>query len=533
MTFPSLVPPEPSISDAPARWAQGPSSSIPAHFLTLKKPSDVDVETLALLNVTFRPQCEIEALLPSEPNAYLPPTSWLEAPTGSPLVSSPATEPIIRLLSNGRRAPDRNEFYTRAKELFFKNEDAFSTLTRKARAGQVPLRLAHFRKFWEGLDNMAYYWDNTLDEYLPPKLGAATSAMEKPQYTGNRTDVVPPELDTNTGVELSSSLLSEPRKKPKTEESRTKDILTLPINSMGLGPTTSAITSSKVLPARSAPPRVPWAMNMPIVAEKPLDLSKGSYRGYRIGNGAEMPDQYRLDCTRAFLEPIAWAFGVTLVPHRRPPVLHMEHVRFPVRMNSVGWRSPTDRARARQGWMEGPVLGLQCRPETNFGATGNLEAESVLDLVRELGGMLLLAQERARQGKTEVKAGEGKWWTVTPRWGGGSGGDVGDALHTELEFSPTTASPKSEISEKERTVTGRPRGSSTKDRKRPTPAEIWSVLRSGNPLWDPKIVYEAIGKDPTSEWDEVYLTLKASITLTFGYQSYILMPSTDLYGIFT
>jgi hypothetical protein len=155
--------------------------------------------------------------------------------------------------------------------------------------------------------------------------------------------------------------------------------------------------------------------------------------------------------------------------------------------------------KARQGWMEGPVLGVQCRPDTNFGAGGNLEAESVLDVVRELGGMLLLAQERAREGKSEVRAGEGKWWTTALRWGGGPGGEVGEATGAsdDVEQASSTPPPKPEVK-----VPGRPRMGS-KDRRRPSPAEIWKMLRVGNPLWDPKIVYEAIGKESGAEWDEV------------------------------
>lgn len=444
-------------------------------------------------------------------NDYLPPKSWLETPVQNEpeTASASASEPSVKLLSNGRRVPDRNEFYMRAKELFFKNEHAFSNLTRKPNAGQVPLRLAHFRKFWEGLDNLAYYWDNSLDEYLPPKpenikgtenaSQQTSSGLANGKSTSNGADATPPELASGSDIEILSSI-EEPRKKAKTEAIGDETLVS-PTTSMGFGSglppaQPSSIASSKALPARAAPPKVPWAVNMPSISEKPTDLSKGSYRGYRIGNGAEMPDQYRLDCVRAFLEPIAWAFGVTFSPHRRPPVLCLDHVRFPVRMNSVGWRGPADRMKARQGWLEGPVLGIQCRPETNFGATGNLQAESALDVVRELGGMLLLAQERARQGKIEVRAGEGKWWTSKPRWGGGPGGEVGEATGTSDTPSQESV-PKTE----EKPI-GRPRLGS-KDRRRPSPAEAWKVLRPGNPLWDPKIVYEAIGKDRNSDWDEV------------------------------
>jgi hypothetical protein len=515
VTFPSLTPPDPSLPNPPPAWFEGPLPGIPAHFISLKKPSDVSLDTLALLNISFHPECDFETLLSSLPNdaqSHLPPRSWLEVPDqrGLPETSS-TSEHSINLLSNGKRAPDRNEFYVRAKELYFKNEAAFSNLTRKADPGQPPLRLAHFRRFWEGLDNMAYYWDNSIDEYFPPNPGHtvenADAALTSPSaMTNGKAQEGDAKAEATSIIETASvpgsSNGEEPRKKAKIE-AVSNETIALPMNSLGFGgdgiaipARPSIISSSKDLPARIAPPKVPWAVNMEHRSQKPVDLSKGSYRGYRIGNGAEMPDQYRLECVRGFLEPIAWAFGVTFVPHRRPPVLLLEHVRFPVRMNSVAWRGPADRVRARQGWMEGPVLGIQCRADTNFGSTGNLEAESILDAVRELGGMLLLAQERAREGKTERRSGEGKWWTTQHRWGGGPGGEVGEALGAS-DVPPQDTAPK--VEEKP----SRPRvGSNLRDRRRATPAEIWNVLRPGNPLWDPKIVYEAIGKDRSVEWDE-------------------------------
>ncbi|KAF2115296.1 hypothetical protein BDV96DRAFT_612646 [Lophiotrema nucula] len=510
VTFPSITPPEPTLEKLPPPWSEG-TSRIPTHFLNLKKPSDVNLETLGLLNVLFEPQGDFETLLASSPNgaeSYLPKKSWLERPTQTDVEPPSTSESSIKLLSNGRRVPDRNEFYLRAKELYFKNEDAFSNLTRKSTAEKVPLRLAHFRRFWEGLDNMAYYWDNSLDEYLPPKPGPAQPNKSEEESTNPPRNTINGSTISN-GAEAHSNPVTpdeEPRKKARTA-GEVSETPALPTSTTGCAtgivePTSStSISSSQALPARLAPPKVPWAVNMRQTSEKPPDFSNGSYRGYRIGNGAEMPDQYRLDCVRSFLEPVAWAFGVTFVPHRRPPILCLEHVRFPVRMNSVAWRGPADRLKARQGFLEGPLLGIQCRPDTDFGSTGNLEADSVLDIVRELGGMLLLAQERDREGRTEKRAGDGKWWTTQHRWGGGPGGEVGEGLNPNSSIPEDPISPTSPLDDK----SVRQRAGFKDRRPRASPAEIWKVIRSGNPIWDPKIVYEAIGKDKASDWDEVFM----------------------------
>jgi hypothetical protein len=504
--FPSFQPPEPSTSGPPPSWTADGKGGISAHFLGLKRPSDVTEDTLALLNVSFQPECDFETLLTSLSNdaqLHLPPKDWLDPPEHIDLLMSSAS--AVTLLSNGRRKPDHNEFYVRVRELLFDNADAFSTLTRKGSRGQASIRLAHFRKFWEGLDNMAYYWDNSLDEYHLPTESVNGGGETSSKLSGLNTSIrgqgttgeTKVDRNSKTGPEVSSPSEEEPRKKAKVETvSPTPQSASTNVFPPGSAPT-SSIKTNRVLPARNAPPKAPWATALEH-SNKPVDVSRGFYRGYRIGNGAEMPDQYRIDCVRAFLEPIAWAFGVTLAQHRRPPILKLHRVRFPVRMSSVAWRSPQDRAKARQGWMEGPLLGMQCRADVSFGSTGKTGTESVLDTVRELGGLLLLAQERAREGKTERRDGEGKWWTMKERWGGGPGGEVGDAQGaSDVSVKETSGA------REEKLVQRNPDGS--KVRHRPTPAELWKVLRPGLPSWDPKVTYEAIGRDRSVEWDDVCL----------------------------
>lgn len=516
MTFPTPDLPKASIDQPPSAWAES-TLKIPKHFLSLRKPSDVGLETLELLNVSFEPECDFDTLVPyahATGAPYLPPNTWLEPPDSErPAIPDINSDPPL-LLSNGRRVPDRNDFWQRAKELLHNNEDAFAALSRRPKPDQVPPRLAHFRKFWEGLDNWAYYWDNSLDEYLPPKDDSADG--EKDEVLENVTTDAEVKLKTGLG----------PIKKQKMDSMSLNGTAELPFPAMDFGADPLALfgfggsfeeallsgsleaslsggshrtISTDTLPARPSAAKVPWAANMPSVAEKPVDLSKGSYRGYRIGNGADMPDQYRLECVRGFLEAISWAFGVTLSPHRRPPVLCIGNVRFPVRMNTVGWKSPKDRMAARRGILEGPVLGVQCRPDV-FGLSDNIQAKSLLDVARELGGMLLIAQERAREGKTEKRAGQGKWWTSKPRWGGGPGGETAEAVDTV----PTSASTSDTSVEKAAKVTQKLSARQKPGmRRRPNMSEHWKILRPSATLWDPKVMYEATGKERGSDWDEV------------------------------
>jgi type IV secretory pathway VirB10-like protein len=203
-----------------------------------------------------------------------------------------------------------------------------------------------------------------------------------------------------------------------------------------------------------------------------------------------------------------------------------------------------------------------CRAETNFhddrkedekADDGNImtsvaedQRKAVLDLAREVGVMLLLAQERAREGKDPARPGEGKWWTVTPRWGGGPGGLMEDEVLPEQQLNedkegstsppraneamqepstkptnppnpPTTplqedlqhssARPKRKANAEDATAppaSNSNSSSSTNTKKsvphkrnsssKPTLAQKWKTLRPGPSIWDPRMRYMRIGK---------------------------------------
>ncbi|KAI9878290.1 MAG: hypothetical protein M1830_001347 [Pleopsidium flavum] len=214
--------------------------------------------------------------------------------------------------------------------------------------------------------------------------------------------------------------------------------------------------------------------------------AKKTYKGRRIGTGSQMPEIYRDDTVRYFVETIAWAFGCQVTTPRMPPRLSLKNCLLPVRHNSLVYRSPTDRQRARQGIVEGPVTAIQCRPDTSFrspgGAIGEGWAEK-LDLLREVGGMLLLAQQRAREGQEEKSPGEGKWWTTKPRWGGGAGGEVSNPAENSDEGPPPAK----------------------RGKKRESALESYKALNPPSGIWEKKVTYLRIGKDRNSEHDTIFM----------------------------
>lgn len=176
---------------------------------------------------------------------------------------------------------------------------------------------------------------------------------------------------------------------------------------------------------------------------------------------------------------------------------------------------------ARKGVLEGPVLIAQCRPDTTFrgpdDAPGSGSGE-VCDILREVGAMLLAAEERAREGKTEVKPGEGKWWTTTPRWGGAPNDDVGDTAGSNSDEKPVPESGNARKRSKYEHPLMSSRRSGTS--RKLSNAEKWKLIQPGPSLWDKRMVYMQIGKAKESLFDDVCMlrgVWKADIWLLTRY----------------
>ncbi|KAH6677511.1 hypothetical protein B0J14DRAFT_689869 [Halenospora varia] len=163
----------------------------------------------------------------------------------------------------------------------------------------------------------------------------------------------------------------------------------------------------------------------------------------RTGTGSQLPPEYRQNLLTAFIKLVAYDFGCNVSLPRCEPRLHLTPPPStpspPSYFNSSAffiYRTPTERSAARAGIVEGPVAVVSCRGNTVFAT----EAESQLDLAREVVAVLLTAQQRAREGKTENKFGEGKWWATKQRWGGGPGGPIGREADKVDELAATPAS---------------------------------------------------------------------------------------------
>ena len=245
-------------------------------------------------------------------------------------------------------------------------------------------------------------------------------------------------------------------------------------------------------------------------APNPED-GKEPYNGRRLGTGRDMPMHYREDAVKALVETIAWCFRCQVFNPRNHGKLKLKNMFVPVYQTALVYRPPQDRQRARLGFVEGPLLAIQCRAETVFRFPDEQEGEGhgeMLDLLREVGAMLLLAQERAREGKVEVAPG---WWATAPRWGGGPGGEVESAEAASADDAPpaqkddeaTGADPGDDEVNVRLEDKKRRKLEKRRQRKNRRGSSAYHNLQAPASTWDKKTTYARIGTEEGSEYDDV------------------------------
>lgn len=223
--------------------------------------------------------------------------------------------------------------------------------------------------------------------------------------------------------------------------------------------------------------------------------------------------------------------------------------------------------------VEGPLLAVHCRTEVRFksregllGPTSDFVGEQY-DLFREMSGLLMLANQRARQGQNLSKEPrEEQWWAIKNRWGGGDTkwGQLANEVYEdedpswapeerrlqlekrdreEEEWKRTEAamaadlkklkpedlmsrtSPSSERPKKKKkgdedgTASASKAKAEYKDGRRLMYTQPlrrkwyqeWLKIRPNLPNWDEKIIFQRIGMPSEEEgWDDVYMISAAN-----------------------
>lgn len=417
------------------------------NLLALRKPQDITIDHVKVLNLKIETDIDGLQIIPDEYLQGLPPLVWDRMDDDDENPSE------AHKMGNGVPYPPFEKYDIVKKELLIDSDDAFGEAARvPPKPGRDRVRLTQTRKFWSGLERMAQYWDTSRDEYYERPV-----ATPKPEdnETVNNTQQQQPTADIGVSSPMDTS--DSPTEETKTHE------------------------------------RV--------------------YKGRRVGTGSEMPTDIREDTMRGLVEMAAWPFQCQVSVPSSPPRLNVQGLLFPVRHTLISGRVPQDRQSARSGILEGPLLAIQCREETNFsadsGGPGSWDKE-YCDLFREVGAMLLLAQERAREGAVEVRPGEGKWWTTVPRFGGaeheGVTGEAANSDNAKDKEDQKDDDNKQSVHKRSRYANPLISSRRATRARRLTSSEKWKIIGLGASLWDKRMKYMQIGKPSDSPYDDVSLT---------------------------
>lgn len=445
---------------------------------SIHRPQDISLDRFKHLNLKVESDVDVRHMFPGDQAGPLPWENESEIhPTGE--------TPPRPVMSNGLPYPPKERFETLQHELQLDNDDTFREVARlPPREGRPRVRITQSRKFWTGLERMAQYWDTSLDNYFDrPASPTPTPSSDNGEPNEDAMQTDDAAAESNQADSADSAMdIDKPEAPADTNGDKGDSTAPLPTVTM--------------------------------------------YTGRRIGSGTEMPDDVRDEAVRAFVEMAAWPFGCQVCVPTLPPRLAVQSLLFPVRQSFQAARSPRDRQVARNGILEGPVLIAQCRPETAFRGVVDDHGSGIgeiCDLYREVGGMLLAAQERAREGGVELRPGEGKWWTTKPRFGGAPndgilddlvkgqgmgmhGMSLPDAMLEEGKPEPPVPVQEVESARKRHKfehpfVTSLSRRPSAM--RKLSSGEKWKILQPGPNLWDKRMRYQQIGKVQGSPYDDV------------------------------
>ncbi|CAO1597434.1 MAG: hypothetical protein LQ349_006235 [Xanthoria aureola] len=242
---------------------------------------------------------------------------------------------------------------------------------------------------------------------------------------------------------------------------------------------------------------------------------KELYTGRRYGGGHEMPSHYREDTVGAFVELCVWPFRCNLQNPRSSVSRKLQFRKqyYPIQsISSAVCRNPTDRQKARKGILEGPLIGIHCRNTTTFRTASDAKGEGkeeIISLLFEVGGALLIAQKRAREGKEEEKPWQDRFWALAGKrhlgemGGGRQDLETNASARREIEATKSGVEPMDDVETDQKDHDSD--GKESKKRRIQGPKQAYLATKPPESQWESKMEYCAIGKAPGAGYDNIYL----------------------------
>lgn len=470
-------------AETPSDWTDEATRPDFRHrYTNLRRPTDIKGQLLYDFNFDISLPSPIEELLPLDPNgrSYLPLTS---------------DQGVLSELSEAAQK-HQAAFTLRYLELKCENDIIYRIVCRATLPpGVERIRLSSFRNFFGALEGMSEHWETDMDYYFiagqeddEPVVGPV--APQRPIHTGGMSGPVSfatagmfskratasPLAQVVNSVEPNDYMMAG------TQEKEAVSPRTMPGTGLSLG--------ARLRQAGLVPPRSDSTHSNHSDSSSEADIPVPMYRGRRISSGIKMPGLYRTETVKGFLEAAIFNFGCKLSLPRAPATLLISGVRVPVRHQTfLIHRLPTDRTSAKAGVLEGPVMGSFVRQDVEAYSEGSAQQRKErlhMDLLREMGCLLHIAQERRRQGREERV-----WMKTAPKAG-----------HWFSEMASDKSMPEDDLPE----MLMRANNGDNMDRKKKkvkTKYEMWKEMQPQRAVWDARVKYMAIGKDEESDWDEV------------------------------
>ncbi|EXJ75650.1 uncharacterized protein A1O5_00157 [Cladophialophora psammophila CBS 110553] len=436
-----------------------------------------------------------------------------------------------------------NDLTAMLDELEVGNEEAYREILRlPPLEGKKKPRLAYSRNFFASLEDMSRYWDHSKDNYYEVESNVGDDPTKD---TEQKTDKVENRLNNANDVEMHDPIENPQPSGQAVEQAATPNL-------------------SSDSPATMATVEMPSRPKM-----------KQVYKGQRLGNGEQMSPGTRVSAVRNLLKMAVHKFNCRDYDVSPREKLRIYNINIPsVSYNFCVAKLPADTKLLRARMVEGPVLAVHCRHEVRFKSReGLLDPTSDFvgerfDLFREIGGLLMLAKQRAREGQTLSKEpSESHWWATKSRWGGGEtrwGQLANEVLEDEdPSWSPEERRLQLEKREKEEEERRKAEAAAAADLKNQKPEDLmsgpsspserpkkkkksgeagvspkdraeykdgkrlmyvpplrrkwhqeWVKVRPNGPYWDEKLIHRRIGKrsreEGTDGWDDVFMISAAN-----------------------
>lgn len=431
-------------------------------------------------------------------------------------------------------------------EISVENQDAFREILRlDSLPGRPKPKIAYARNFFGSLEDMARYWDTSSDQYY--EIPDPSSRHVQPSQTVNGSSVAKKSSGGHPDVEMTDVEAQSPDTQGShSSGQKMKEVY----KGYRFGNGEQVNPGTRVALVKNLLKMVVHKFTCRDHEPMPAPREKFIIRGVKVQSVqyqfciARIPKNSKLARARMVEGPLM-------------AVSCREEVRF---VSNATRPSPQELLTGQaKGSSAGPAPSTAAKPATQ---PSNFVGEK-FDLFREIGCMLILASQRQREGKSkESFTGTDKWWVSKERWGGGplKWGQLASEVYEDedpswspaerllqeekrqreadqksraRDFKPETISiddlmasnapilppvpgePFQEPRKKKLRSLDRPPGKEDeiKDGRRLMYVppfrkkwyQDWQKLKPNTPVWDDKIIYKHIGKEPDSQFDHIYM----------------------------